>query len=592
MKYLILFILVLLQNIVLFGQENISVDESKFCEELVKYRDEELLSDFLKVSDNYRINYQAKIDIEKIKNDLLDDNKWQMSAAGNAFGQLMSLTKSTCILILELLPASKSIKLELEAHKIYRLYTYGKKAKSFVTKDFEQFLFDEGIKKMLGDLNPVMTITQEILNTANNMDNLDKDWKGYKETVQNQIINLDKSIKNYEAAVIKYENDFERINKYKNFIDKYLSENCSSKPETDDEKFNFKGTTVWKDVVESKDNPYRYYAIINRFLYEVVEGGNPDDIKWFSDGPDAGKYFCYHKIAPDIYESYYSTRYITFLNKDKLVEKEYDKGKKLKAESYATRIGTLSENSLPTASNETISTKNATGSWNYESMYDPKKRLTTLNLFSDNDNKISIKKYGYDKYPEFLYEKVSANVFEHKLKNVGTAKLVFLSPTRIYLSYVYKNYVSFGYYNKIAVPIVKQETKPAPVTENKTVATNCDISGKWHTGEMNIPYTGDYLIQVECLGDNINIKFTLDPSSTNSGRLISETATARRSSTYVIGYNDVKDAIVWEGACPFNGVNNARGVWIYWPDKKALLYNMKEINTTYWFFREKNSYGF
>jgi esterase/lipase len=228
MKNLILFILVLLQNIVLFGQESISVDDSKFCAGLVKYRDEELLSDFLKVSDNYKINYQAKIDIEKIKNDLLDDNKWQMSAAGNAFGQLMSLTKSTCILILELIPASKSIKLELEGYKIYKLYTYGKKAKNFVTKDFEQFLFDEGVKKMLGDLNPVMTITQEILKTANNMDNLDKNWKDYKETVQNQIINLDKSIKNYDAAIIKYENDFERINKYKNFIDKYLSENCSN----------------------------------------------------------------------------------------------------------------------------------------------------------------------------------------------------------------------------------------------------------------------------------------------------------------------------------------------------------------------------
>ena len=248
--------------------------------------------------------------------------------------------------------------------------------------------------------------------------------------------------------------------------------------ETDDEKFNFKGTTVWKDVVESKDYAYHYYAIIDRFLFEIEEGGNPDDIRWGSDGPETGKYFCYHKITPDKYDSYYSTRFITFLNKDKLVEREYDNGKTLKAERFANRIGTLSENSLPTASKETISIKNATGSWNYESMYDPKKRLTTLELFSDNDNKISIKKYNADKKYEYLYEKVSANVFEHKLKKVGTAKLVFLSPTRIFLSYVYKNCVSFGYYNKIAVPIVKQETKPAPATENKTEVGSTKIS-KW-----------------------------------------------------------------------------------------------------------------
>lgn len=227
MKFLYLTLTFLIINHC-YAQENITAEDTKFCAELAKYRDNELLSDFAKVSNKYQINYQAKIDIADIKQQLLDENKWQMSNAGNAFGQLMSLTKSTCDIILNLLPVSKTNKVALNSYKVYKLYSYGKKGEKFIKNGFEQFVFDEGIKKILGDLNPILSTTTEILKSVSAMKNLDSDWKLYKGTIKNQIKELDRRINVYEVALQNYSDDFERINKYKNYIDEYLNSNCKN----------------------------------------------------------------------------------------------------------------------------------------------------------------------------------------------------------------------------------------------------------------------------------------------------------------------------------------------------------------------------
>lgn len=266
----------------------------------------------------------------------------------------------------------------------------------------------------------------------------------------------------------------------------FISADEETKPAAEtngDDKYNFKGTTIWKDEIE---NTYTYslYAIIDSGLYDVKEGGNPSDIPWNWSSVEVKKYALYHKTTPDVYEwkvnHSKSSYYIVFLSNDKLMTKGYDNnGKKLRSKYFANRIETWSENSLPKASNETISLKDATGKWDYEVKYNTRMQGTSIQLASNSDNKITIK--DCNSCQEFLYEKVSANVYEYKVKNVGAAKLVFVSPTRICLSYVYKNYVSIGYYNKPAAPpIVKQENKPVSPS---------DISADWRTEDGSITLT-------------------------------------------------------------------------------------------------------
>jgi len=222
----IIFLFVFLFTSNCFSQERIEIKDSNLCESLVKYRDTELFADFKKISRTFELNYQAKSDISNIRRRLVEDNVWQTSNAGNAFAQLMILTDQTCDLILKLIPTSKSVRATLETSKLYNLYSRGEQGKSLIENGTEQFIFDQGMEKMLGELSPILIATQNMLGTVAAMNNLDRDWKSYKQTITTQVTHLDKMIKEYDVKLKQYTANVESINKYKNYIDDYLRKNC------------------------------------------------------------------------------------------------------------------------------------------------------------------------------------------------------------------------------------------------------------------------------------------------------------------------------------------------------------------------------
>lgn len=253
MKTKILSIVFLLSITYCFGQvadKNANLD---FCKALADYRDNDLFQDLEKISKDYDLNYEQKIYIDTIKKDLLDENKWQMSNAGNAFAQILVEIKGICNLILKTIPASKSAKTTLEAYKVYKLYKYGNEAKDFIDKDFEQYVFDKGVKKILGELNPIKTIIDQTLKTSAEFEKTNNDWKEYKNTITQQISMLDESIKKYDIKIKQGLITFEMKNDSKIIIDNYLRNYCSIKNNTTDRN-NRSGIISSNNTTENKQN--------------------------------------------------------------------------------------------------------------------------------------------------------------------------------------------------------------------------------------------------------------------------------------------------------------------------------------------------
>jgi hypothetical protein len=102
----------------------------------------------------------------------------------------------------------------------------------------------------------------------------------------------------------------------------------------------------------------------------------------------------------------------------------------------------------------------------------------------------------YAKFPPYggkpwLYKKTSQFVYTFKTDSTESV-LRYLNNTTISISYQHRNLNTLSYYTRPAAPpIVKQENKPAPVTENKTVIGGCpDLSGEWLSVEDNVYYSG------------------------------------------------------------------------------------------------------
>jgi hypothetical protein len=286
-----------------------------------------------------------------------------------------------------------------------------------------------------------------------------------------------------------------------------------------DDKYNFKGTTVWQ---HPRNESYKIVsAQINNGLIELVELGYPIINIHIGKLP-------YKRVAPDTYQESWdkykidslSNDFLKFISSDRLVRARYlktwvdtgyyKKGKRGKEEFIVTGkkdtfyynydtltlVATRTIESLPKAISQIVTPADVTGTWRPESKWlvsieSFKVRITPLgedmlcNFGSGNSEKTT-----------YTYKKTSVNTYEYKTDNGNGAigRLVFLSPTRICLSYVYKNYVSIGYYNKGAATIVKKvekpviENKPVPVTENKTAALSEGLSDEWYgEGNLNPP---------------------------------------------------------------------------------------------------------
>lgn len=294
-----------------------------------------------------------------------------------------------------------------------------------------------------------------------------------------------------------------------------------------DNKYNFKGTTLWKRP--GADNIKVNIAIVDQQFYNAYGIGFPRE--------NIEKHRSYIKVAPDTYrfilapmdrktinDSIAKFGY-KFISTDRLVDEMYytkkidigyyKKVKRGQQEFIVTGqkdtlayygdtlvfVATLTPESLPQkGTTQIVTPADATGTWRSEdkslaSIEDLKVRITPLgeNMLCNFG-----KEDGRGK-KTFTYKKVAPNTYEYKEDNGAIGRLLFLSPDRICFWFVYKNYVSIGYFNKpAAAPIVKQEDKPAPVTENKTTSEECsDLNGKWERTRINDIYTGPAYLTIK-----------------------------------------------------------------------------------------------
>jgi hypothetical protein len=297
----------------------------------------------------------------------------------------------------------------------------------------------------------------------------------------------------------------------------FLSADEEDKITNEEDKYSFKGTTLWKKP--NSNEIKQTFALMDKRLYHVNHLGFP--VGGFFD--ETKSYSHYRRMNPDTYRMITNPKYrknkndsLTyhyyhkFISNDKLVtvyefKRQIDTGyyKKARKGKYEFIVtgqkdtleykgdtlvlaATLTAESLPQkGTTQIVTPADATGIWRSEdklfaSFEDYKVRITPLgeNMLcnfgkEDGLGKITI-----------TYKKISVNTYEYKENSGAICRLLFLSPTRICLSNVYKNYVSIGYYNKPAAPpIVKQENNPVTVEKGKVTVWRCNEGGE-HEMEM------------------------------------------------------------------------------------------------------------
>lgn len=212
------------------------------CTEFVEYRDNGLLRDFDRAARKYQISAQAKEDLKKIKAELTDENKWQMSSTGQGFAQLMQFLVTTTTLIQNVVPASRVAKTGSSvAMKLYKDIQTIQDVQS-IAEDSQDYIED----KIL-ELHPVGALVKTVADTAADIKKhaeLDRDWKQYRATVLEQVTNLDKMIARYDEEQTTGKAKLEKVNELKSLIDAYLNTNC---------KTNSKNTEIFQ-LLQSDHN--------------------------------------------------------------------------------------------------------------------------------------------------------------------------------------------------------------------------------------------------------------------------------------------------------------------------------------------------
>lgn len=194
------------------------INDSSFCMSLVNYRDNHLEKDFDILLNKISINNTGKNDIEKLQEELLLDKPISGDVA-----QILNWISGTCDIILALVPFSKKTKSLIDDSIALKRLDKTKKIVNMIQDDTEELFVS-----YLADLTPVTSAAYSIIGTVKNASNIDTEWKDYKNTLSQQINNLDNQIKMYENKLQFDKIRLEKINKIKKVINNYLDQNCQS----------------------------------------------------------------------------------------------------------------------------------------------------------------------------------------------------------------------------------------------------------------------------------------------------------------------------------------------------------------------------
>jgi hypothetical protein len=263
MKIFLILVCFLIINIA-FGQSSNNNKQSKTslkntsgfslntpsCDELVHYRDVDLVIQFdnvtKKYSDKYKLDNEAIEDMKKQKSDLLNERGWDelmstgtaMSDGGVTTAQIANRIKTNCDLILgigeiflEENPASAGTKaVILTAKQTYDLINAGKDLKEIVEGNLEKV----AAQKILDQMDIGGKITKTALDFAKNLDErvkIPEEREKLKSEVERILDMQDNAISKYQKDL---ENNKELLNQkiqIVNGITKYLVEHhCKASP--------------------------------------------------------------------------------------------------------------------------------------------------------------------------------------------------------------------------------------------------------------------------------------------------------------------------------------------------------------------------
>lgn len=195
------------------------------CEELVQFRDVQLIKIWDKTISNYRISEKQIADLNKYKEQLSDDT-WYATTNLHVVTLTLKLASNTVEDILNIVAPVKAATVNL------MLTVTGFKFLDYDTKRRDILASDDIIKstaklmaKEVAGLTPFGAIPNMLDNLSENLHTLD-DYANVQSEVTLQLKNFEKAIKNFNLKLNSVQSDLVEINQYKSYIDRYLNENC------------------------------------------------------------------------------------------------------------------------------------------------------------------------------------------------------------------------------------------------------------------------------------------------------------------------------------------------------------------------------
>ncbi|MVN74883.1 hypothetical protein GO988_00935 [Hymenobacter sp. HMF4947] len=203
------------------------------CEDLVYYRDVELLSLWNKQRDKYAIQQNHVADVKRLKSDLLKESNWSTSNWQVGLLAVKTLANTTEDFLGIATPqgalrrmAKKPVSFLVANKESIELYVKGGKTalSGATTDDIVMTVAAEA----LSDLNQLTKSAALLQNLAGNIASF-QEYYGSREVIETQVTLLDKAIASYNAKLQSNSAGFARINNYKNYVDAYLAKSCGKK---------------------------------------------------------------------------------------------------------------------------------------------------------------------------------------------------------------------------------------------------------------------------------------------------------------------------------------------------------------------------
>lgn len=210
----------------LFAQETKS--NSNDCASLADFRDKKLFKEWDKARVKYQLSAQARDDLKKIREELLDDNTWSTSDWSVTVGIVAANLKATANLVsnvLDLNPATGAVKGTVQTgkvttEKVLEMLESGQKIQSVADGELKKVI----AKEFLTRINPVgkgVKAVWELSEDVKEMTYLKSEQDELKAIIKERLDALDEQINNYELQMEESKEKMQAINEIKEAIDSY-----------------------------------------------------------------------------------------------------------------------------------------------------------------------------------------------------------------------------------------------------------------------------------------------------------------------------------------------------------------------------------